>query len=47
MLRTAIQEQQELLASGESRIDVERVPPSSVARVWSRDQAGRLPVFIP
>ncbi|HUJ05734.1 MAG TPA: zinc-binding alcohol dehydrogenase family protein [Streptosporangiaceae bacterium] len=36
-----------LLADGKLRIDVERVPLSSVGEVWARDQRGRRPVFIP
>jgi NADPH:quinone reductase-like Zn-dependent oxidoreductase len=37
----------DLLAAGKVRVDVERVPLSAVAEVWSRDQQGRRPVFIP
>jgi NADPH:quinone reductase-like Zn-dependent oxidoreductase len=47
MLRAAMVEQLQLLASGGLRVDIERVPLSSVASVWVRDQAGRRPVFIP
>ncbi len=36
-----------LLADGKLRVDVERVPLSSVGEVWARDQRGRRPVFIP
>jgi NADPH:quinone reductase-like Zn-dependent oxidoreductase len=35
------------LASGEVRIDIERVPLADVAAVWSADQPGRRPVLIP
>jgi hypothetical protein len=37
----------DLLASGKLRIDIERVPLSAVGQVWTRDQQGRRPVFIP
>ena len=37
----------ELMASGQLRIDVERVPLSAVEQVWGRDQHGRRPVFVP
>jgi hypothetical protein len=47
MLRSAIDHQLQLLASGGLRVDMERLPLSSVATVWVRDQAGRRPVFIP
>jgi NADPH:quinone reductase-like Zn-dependent oxidoreductase len=36
-----------LLASGELRVDFDRVPLSSVGEVWGRDQRGRRPVFVP
>lgn len=35
------------LASGEARVDIERVPLADVAEVWNRDQQGRRPVLIP
>jgi NADPH2:quinone reductase len=37
----------ERLAAGQVSIDFERVPLAEVADVWSRDQRGRRPVFIP
>jgi NADPH2:quinone reductase len=37
----------DLLARGELRVDVDRVPLSKVEEVWGRDQQGRRPVFIP
>jgi NADPH:quinone reductase-like Zn-dependent oxidoreductase len=37
----------DLLGAGQLRIGVDRVPLSSVSEVWTRDQAGRRPVFIP
>jgi NADPH:quinone reductase-like Zn-dependent oxidoreductase len=37
----------DLLATGKVRVDIERVPLSDVGEVWSRDQQGRRPVFIP
>ena len=37
----------DLVAAGKLRIDVRRAPLSSVADLWSRDQAGRRTVFIP
>jgi len=37
----------ELLAAGRLRVDVDEVPLSAVSDVWTRDQRGRRPVFIP
>jgi hypothetical protein len=37
----------DLLADGELRIDIERVPLSAAGEMWGRDQQGRRPVFIP
>jgi NADPH2:quinone reductase len=37
----------DLLSSGKLRIDIERVPLSAAGEVWTRDQQGRRPVFIP
>jgi NADPH:quinone reductase-like Zn-dependent oxidoreductase len=37
----------DLLQAGKVRVDIERVPLSAVGEVWSRDQHGRRPVFIP
>jgi NADPH:quinone reductase-like Zn-dependent oxidoreductase len=37
----------DLIAAGKLRVDVDRIPLASVSEVWTRDQAGRRPVFIP
>ena len=37
----------DLLADGKLHIDIERVPLSAAGQVWTRDQQGRRPVFIP
>ena len=37
----------DLLAGGKLHIDIERVPLSAAGEVWTRDQQGRRPVFIP
>jgi hypothetical protein len=37
----------DLIGAGKLRVDVDRVPLASVSQVWTRDQAGRRPVFIP
>ena len=37
----------DLLSSGKLQIDIERVPLSAAGQVWTRDQQGRRPVFIP
>jgi NADPH:quinone reductase-like Zn-dependent oxidoreductase len=37
----------DLLRAGKVRVDIERVPLSAVGEVWSRDQQGRRPVFVP
>jgi NADPH:quinone reductase-like Zn-dependent oxidoreductase len=37
----------DLLRAGKIRVDIERAPLSAVGEVWTRDQHGRRPVFIP
>jgi len=37
----------DLLSSGKLHIDIERVPLSAAGEVWTRDQQGRRPVFVP
>jgi NADPH:quinone reductase-like Zn-dependent oxidoreductase len=37
----------DLLAAGTLRVDVEPVPLSAVSEIWTRDQRGRRPVFVP
>jgi NADPH:quinone reductase-like Zn-dependent oxidoreductase len=37
----------DLIGAGKLRVDVDEVPLSAVSEVWSRDQRGRRPVFIP
>lgn len=37
----------DLLAAGTVQVDVDEVPLSAVSEVWSRDQRGRRPVFVP
>jgi NADPH:quinone reductase-like Zn-dependent oxidoreductase len=47
VITAMLRELLELMASGQLRIDVERVPLSAVEQVWGRDQHGRRPVFVP
>jgi NADPH:quinone reductase-like Zn-dependent oxidoreductase len=47
VIRRMLAELLDLLASKKLHIDIERVPLSAVGEVWTRDQQGRRPVFIP
>jgi hypothetical protein len=47
VIRRMLAELLDLLASKKLHIDIEPVPLSAVGEVWTRDQQGRRPVFIP
>ena len=47
VILAGLRELLDLVGAGKLRVDVDRVPLASVGEVWTRDQAGRRPVFIP
>jgi hypothetical protein len=47
VITTMLSELLDLLSAGKLHVDIDRVPLSAVSDVWTRDQQGRRPVFIP